>query len=73
MSAEAGFALARKMRKAVRERDEAIRVACELYDEAVTQLERAESTALFLKVTREADALYEKRIFEATAEFRSAA
>lgn len=66
------LAMARVIRKAVTERDYAIRLATERYDLSVTELERYRNTANFLKATRLADERYFELVREATDAYAEA-
>lgn len=70
--ADAALKLAREMRSAIIERDEALADALEAYDGAENDRERWEAAAIFMISLRNADAAYHGRKADAYGQFAAA-
>lgn len=60
MSGEPSMRLARELRRAIKERSARLDVAVELFDTALTPLERLESATVLLEAVTDADLAYER-------------
>lgn len=69
-AADHSLELARRLRAAIREREETLRKAIEEYDKAITEVDRWATAAAFMFAVDRADARYRARLRWAAGEAR---